>query len=60
MPTLRSIRKRIEKLEREKRVLVGELEELEEKVQEIADSLEAEVKQLCEEAESFKELLATL
>ena len=60
MSTLRSIRKKIEKLELEKTAHVAKLEELEEKAEEIADSLEEEVEQLREEVQSFKELLDTL
>ena len=60
MQTLRSLRDKIAKLESEKAVLLAELEELGEKAETKADSLEKEVAQLREEAESLKQMLDIL
>ena len=60
MQTLRSLRDKIAELESEKAILLAELEELREKAETKATSLEEEVAQLREEAESLKEMLDIL
>ena len=60
MQTLRSLRDKIAELESEKSILLAELEELREKAETKATSLEEEVAQLREEAESLKEMLGIL
>jgi len=58
--TLRGIREKIAKLELEKVELLAELEDLREKAETKAGSLEDEVAQLREEAEELKKILDTL
>ena len=60
MQTLRSIREKIAKLELEKAELLAELEDLREKAETKAGSLEDEVAHLREEAEELKKMLDTL
>jgi chromosome segregation ATPase len=58
--TLRGIREKIATLELEKVELLAELEDLREKAETKAGSLEDEVAQLREEAEELKKILDTL
>jgi chaperonin cofactor prefoldin len=58
--TLRGIREKIAKLELEKAELLAELEDVREKAETKAVSLEDEVAQLREEAEELKKMLDTL
>ena len=60
MQPLRDLREKIAKLEIEKANLLAELDELREKAGTKATSLEEEVAQLREEAESLKEMLDIL
>jgi len=60
MQTLRELRERIARLESEKAALLAEVEELREKVKLKASSLEDEVTQLRQEAESLREMLGSL
>ena len=60
MQTLRGIREKVAKLELEKVELLAELEDLREKAETKAGSLEDEVAQLREEAEELEKLLDTL
>ncbi len=60
MQTLRGIREKIATLELEKVELLAELEDLREKAETKAGSLEDEVAQLREEAEELKKILDTL
>ncbi|MQY62416.1 hypothetical protein GH146_03915 [archaeon] len=60
MQTLRGIREKIAKLELEKAELLAELEDVREKAETKAVSLEDEVAQLREEAEELKKMLDTL
>jgi len=58
--TLRGIREKVAKLELEKIELLAELEDLREKAETKAGSLEDKVAQLREEAEELKKLLDSL
>ena len=60
MQTLRGIREKIAKLELEKAELLAELEDVREKAETKAVSLEDEVAQLREEEEELKKMLDTL
>ncbi len=60
MQTLRGIREKIATLELEKVELLAEVEDLREKAETKAGSLEDEVAQLREEAEELKKILDTL
>ena len=60
MTTLRSLREKIQKLESEKADLMAVIEDLKEKAETKATSLEEEVAQLREEAESLKKMLDIL
>ena len=60
MTTLRSLREKIQKLESAKADLMAVIEDLKEKAETKATSLEEEVAKLREEAESLKEMLDIL